>query len=482
MKALNLRAYLLNKENSTINIQNPSKIYFMGICGTAMASLAVHLKNQGYFISGSDQNIYPPMSVVLKKAQIPVFHYTADNISSDIDLIVVGNVISSSHEEIQKAKQLNIPVISFPEFLQQSLLKAPKKNIIITGTHGKSTCSALMAWTAKQAYQATDFFVGALSKNISSSLQISDSDYCVVEGDEYDSSFFAKKAKFLFYNPHYALLTGIEFDHGDIYKDLDQIKDSFCQFVRLLPKSGFLVACVENSSVAQVCQHSLAPVLTYGIQKGDFKILNRTCKDHQQTFEIFCPDQSLVKVSLNLLGEHNALNATGVFILARQLGWPEDKILSAFKSFKGLKRRLDFQFDFQGAKIFEDFAHHPTEVKAGLLALKERYPHQRLLALFEPRSFTSRLNHFQKDYVKAFRPADLIFIAKPYDSSKIPPHKRLNVEQLVKDLKPSGKKASTFENFEDMEKALKKELKNQDIAVLMSSGSFGGLLQKLKNS
>ena len=480
MKTLNLKARLLNETPSIRNIKNPSKIYFMGICGTAMASLALYLKKQSLGISGSDQNIYPPMSLLLQKAKVPVFQYKRSNIIKDIDLIVVGNVISSSHEEIQKARELNIPVISFPEFLQQSLLKAPKKNIVITGTHGKSTGSALMAWLAKQAYQPTDFFVGAVSKNIPHSLQFQGSDYCVIEGDEYDSSFFAKKAKFLFYNPYCALLTGIEFDHGDIYKDLDQIKESFRQFVSLIPKKGFLVASAHNPSLAQVCSHSEAPVFTYGIQQGDFKILNRICKGQEQTFEILCPDKSLVKVSLNLLGEHNALNATGVFILALKLGWPKRKILSALKSFKGLKRRLDFQFDFQGAKIFEDFAHHPTAIKAGLMALKERYPKQRLLALFEPRSFTSRLNHFQKDYVEAFEPADEIFLAKPYDSSKIPPNKRLNTEQLVKDLKQAGKKASFFENFEDIEFALKKSLKKQDIAVLMSSGSFGGLLQKLK--
>ena len=483
MKNLLLKAHLPQKLDlqHSVRLKTSDTIYFMGICGTAMAGLAVYLKQQGFHILGSDQNIYPPMSLELEKAGIPVFNYNEDNIKDSIQLIVVGNVISANHPEILKARQKQIPVISFPEFLQEVLL-SKTQNIVIVGTHGKSTSAALMSHVAEQANQNPSYFIGAVAKDFSSSFRSTDSSYFIIEGDEYDSSFFAKQAKFFYYKPTYVLFTSLEFDHADIYNNLEEIKKVFCEFVKKIPKKGCLVACADNPHLEEILSYCPAQVLTYGIKKGDFRIVDRERQKHGQTFELCSPNLKKFKISVSLLGEHNALNALGVFILAEHLKWPKDKILFALQKFQGLKRRMEFRFKFQGAQIFEDFAHHPTAVRASLSALKESYPKQRLLALFEPRSFTSRLSLFQKDYVSSFSPADRIFIAPAYDSSKISENKRFSVKQLVQDLHRSGKQAVAYTSFQDLEIDLRKKLKPGDIAVFMTSGSFGGLLNKLKPS
>ena len=461
-----------------LNIQPPDCIYFMGVCGTAMAALAVYLKQEGFKVYGSDQNIYPPMSETLKQSGIPVSSYGKHNIKSSIRLIIVGNVVSKNHPEIQAVQNLRIPCLSLSEFLEQTLL-SQTKNIVIAGTHGKSTSTALMSYVGEMSEKNPGFFVGAVTGNFPSSFRSTKSPWFIIEGDEYDTSFFAKKPKFFYYNPFAVLLTGIEFDHGDIYKNLDEITDLFCELVRKIPKDGCLIASSHNKQLEKVIKHSKALVVTYGTNQGDYTIQNRCVQNGGQSFDI-CHKESIYPCFIPLFGEYNAFNTLGVFALSQQLGWPVAKVLQGLKTFKGLKRRLEFRGRVNGAEIYEDFAHHPTAVQACLYALKERYPNKRLIALFEPRSFTSRLNVFQKDYVKAFTDADLVFVAKAYDTSKIPENKRFSSEQLVKDLGQQGKQAFCCDSFEEMKKQFVKTLDKEDVAVFMSSGSFGGLLQTMK--
>lgn len=477
MADFNLKARLADK-TVPITISAPDCIYFMGVCGTAMASLAIYLRQKKFKIFGSDQNIYPPMSSNLKKNGISVSPYNEKNIDKSIKLIIVGNVISPKHPEVQMAESLNIPYLSFPEFLKQTVL-SQTKNIVLTGTHGKSTSTALMSHIGEISGQNPSFFFGAVSKNFSQSFRSTSSPWFVIEGDEYDSSFFAKQPKFIYYNPYAVLLTGVEFDHGDIYDSLDTIINWFCKFVKKIPEKGFLVAHTKNKQLQKIIKHSKAPVITYGIDQGDWTIKNRRFEKNFQLFDIQHKKESY-SCTLPLLGEHNAVNALGVFVLAYTLGWPTRKILQALKSFKGLKRRMEYKGQFKGVKIYEDFAHHPTAIKAGLSALKEAYPNNRLIALFEPRSFTSRLNIFQKDYVKAFAKADIIFLAKAYDSSKIPEEKRLSLKQLVQALNQREQLANSYDDFEVLEEELFKIIKKDDIIVFMSSGAFGGLLEKIE--
>ena len=461
-----------------LKIQAPDPIYFMGICGTAMASLAIYLKQEGFKVFGSDQNVYPPMSFILKQAGISVSMYNKSHIKGFIKLLIVGNVISRTHPEILAAQKLKIPYLSFPEFLEQTLL-SQTKNIVIAGTHGKSTSAALMSHVGETAGQNPSFFVGAVPNDFSVSFRSKDSPWFVLEGDEYDSSFFSKHPKFFYYKAFAVLLTGIEFDHADIYNSLSEITDLFCEFVQKIPQAGCLVVCVQNKQLEKVIKSSKAPVITYGTDRGDFRIKNRVIKNNKQFFDI-CYKKKSYPCFIPLLGEYNALNALGVFALSQYLGWPVNKILQGLKTFKGVQRRLEFKGKLQGAEIYEDFAHHPTAIRASLSALREKYLDKRLIALFEPRSFTSRLNVFQEDYIKAFEKADLIFIAKAYNSSKISKEKQFSPKQLVQDLKQKGKKAFCYDNLSALEFDLFQELVPGDLALFMSSGAFGGLLQKIE--
>ena len=478
MNGFSLKARTTDSADSFIQLKVPDSIYFMGICGVAMASLAVYLKQQGFKVSGSDKDIYPPMSDLLKKANIPVFPYDQNNIKTSIKLIIVGNVISKNHLEISFVQKLKIPYLSLPEFLEQRLL-SKTKNIVIAGTHGKSTSTALMSHVGEVADQNPSFFVGAIQKNFSSSFRSTDSPWFIIEGDEYDTSFFAKRPKFLYYKPFSVLLTGIEFDHGDIYNHLDEIIDLFCELVKKIPAKGSLVVFSENKNLEKVIQCSPVPVMTYGISRGDYRIKNRFIEKDRQVFDI-CYKKESYPCSIPLFGKYNALNALGVFALSQSLDWPIEKVLQGLKTFRGIQRRLQWKGRFRGAEIYEDFAHHPTAVEACLSALKEKSLSKRLVAFFEPRSFTSRLNVFQDSYVKAFSHADLIFIAPVYDNSHIPEDQRLSIKKLIQDLKGRGKPARYYDSFEALEKGFLKELSKEDIVVFMSSGAFGGFLKKLE--
>ena len=477
--SIKARSGLFLKEFQNTTICPPDSIYFMGICGTAMASLAVHLKNQGFHVFGSDKDIYPPMSDVLRKSGISVSEYKTDNLNPSIRLVVVGNVISRNHTELSKVHKLGIPCLSLPEFLNQTFLKQ-SKNLVVAGTHGKSTSTGLMAHVGEVSGKNPNFFLGAVPEDFPLSFRSTDSPWFVIEGDEYDSSFFVKKPKFFYYKPFSVLLTGIEFDHGDIYKNMDEIVNVFCEFIKKIPPSGYLVACTQNQRLKEVVKHSRASVVTYGIKEGDYRLQNRYVQDERQIFDIVYEKEKHL-CSIPFFGEHNALNALGVFALSHKIGWPVKKILFALKTFKGIRKRLEFIGFLKGAEIYEDFAHHPTAVSATLSALREKGGRKRLIALFEPRSFTSRLNIFQKDYIKSFIKADIILISEPCDTSKIPADKRFSSEKLVKNLQKQGKKAVCYKNFEEMEKDFISWLNIGDRAVFMSSGSFGGLLSKIRS-
>ena len=466
------------EERKTLSLQPPNAIYIMGVCGTAMASLAIYLKGEGFRVFGSDQNIYPPMSKVLERAGISVFPYQEDNIKSFFKLILIGNVISRDHKEIKIIQQLGIPCLSFPEFLEQTLI-SQTKNIVIAGTHGKSTGTALMSHVGEQCGKRPGFFVGAIPKNFHSSFRSAHSPYFVIEGDEYDSSFFAKRPKFMYYKAFAVLLTSLEFDHGDIYNNVEEITEWFCELAQKVPGEGCFAVCVQNQTLEKVRKASKAPVITYGTDRGDYQIKNRCLQKEGQSFDI-CYKSEIYPCFIPLFGEYNALNALGVFALSQHLAWPVEKILKALKTFQGLKRRLELRGLLRGGMVYEDFAHHPSSVQASLSALKEKYPEKKLIALMEPNSFTSRLNVFQKDYIASFKKADLVFVAKARNFSKIPKEKRFSSEKLVQDLKQQGKPAFCYEHFEDMKKNFIEQMDSQAVAVFMSSGNFGGLLESIE--
>ena len=463
------------KKEVEVRLSVPDPIYFMGICGTAMTPLASFFKKLGFQVSGSDSHIYPPMSEILKDSKIPVSNYSKKNIKKSFKFVVVGNVIGKGHEEMKEVYKLGLPILSFPETLEQTVLKE-KKNLVVAGTHGKSTSSSLLTHVFTELGLDPGFFIGAKAKNLDSSFKDTNKEYFILEGDEYDTAFFAKKPKFSFYSPYSCLITSIEFDHGDIYKDLEEIKKLFLSLVK--DSKNFTLACGEDKNILNLFK-DLKKVTFYGFDpKFPFYIKNREVLDQGQKFDIVFKDQAFT-CFLPLLGKHNALNALGVFALSFKLGLDPKLIIKAFSSFKGLKKRLEFKGEYKGARIYEDFAHHPTEIEAGIEALKEKESKGRLLALFEPRSYTARLNLFQKDYVKAFKKADLVFIAPIYDKKRISREKRLDVEELTDSLKKEKKKAFYFEDFKHLEEKIKEQMKKGDQVVFMSSGDFKGLIKKI---
>ncbi|MGI9548825.1 MAG: UDP-N-acetylmuramate--L-alanine ligase, partial [Bdellovibrionales bacterium] len=333
-------------------------IYFMGICGAAMASFASYLNQIGFQVSGSDKNIYPPMSSLLEKNKIPVFNYSSKNLSSKIKLVIIGNVIQKKQEEIQALEDLKIPYISLPHFLNQTILNKTK-NIVIAGTHGKSTTSSLMAKAAQSIEKESGFFIAALSENFKNSFYYSHKTWFVIEGDEYDTSFFEKKPKFFYYNPFGLILTSIEFDHADIYKNFDEVKAVFKQLIEKLKSHHYLVACFEDPTVEQLSRFSKSKIISYGLTKGDYQIKNRQLLKNQQKFDIHYKNQSIGTCVLNLLGRHNALNALAVIACSHALKWPLEKVLQALNAFKGLERRLQKIGEYNNdIWLYEDFAHH----------------------------------------------------------------------------------------------------------------------------
>ncbi len=480
----------------------PGRIHFIGVCGTAMAPLALFLKQAGFRVSGSDSGIYPPMSDLLMRGGIAVKKFSASAVSPKIKLAVVGNVARATNKEALAIEALRIPYISFPEFLEQAFLSGSKsqsgpKSIIAAGTHGKSSTAALAAFAAREAGLDPGFFIGASSPHFANPLFAPESppSYFILEGDEYDCAFFLKSPKFLRCRPFAVILTGIEFDHADIYKDIKEVKAAFKALIEKIPPQGCLTVCAENPLAMEAAAFCKAPVISYGLEAGDFQAKNRRIESlpapsgsnapgaseiKRQLFEIHHKGR-VFPAAINLLGWSGALNSAAVFALAHHLNWPLGKILEAMGKFLGVKRRLQKICEFQGALLFEDFAHHPTEVKASLSGLREAYPGRRLIALFEPRSFTSRTSAFQKKYVSALKEADIVFVSQPFRPESVPKKRRLSSERLAADLQAEGRRAACFEGPDDMARAAINLTRAGDLLAVMSNGGFGGIVSKLRD-
>lgn len=479
---LNARLGRPSEKRQELCLQKEDCIYLMGIGGAAMANLAVGLKQQGFRVYGSDFQLYEPMLSLLKNNDISVLDYDSKNLSTDIKLVVVGNVIKKSNPEVQKLYDLKLPYISFAEFLEQAYLKE-KKKIVVAGTHGKSSTTALMVAAAQANKQTPSFFIGAFVPQLKTSFKISSSDYFIIEGDEYDTAFFAKHPKFYHYHPHALILTSLEFDHADIYKDLEAIKLVFQKLVSRMPKSSYLLACSDNLYLKEIQSCYQGSFFTYGEkEQDDYQMHHRHIQKGMQTFEVTFQQKKIGIFETPLLGRHNALNVLSVIALSHIFKWNLKPVFSFLKSFQGVEKRLQQQGEYQGVCLYEDFAHHPTAVKNTIAALKERFPEKRLVAIFEPRSFTSRLNTFQNQYTLAFQKADLSIIAKAFNQSSIDKSQRFSSKKLVQDLKEKGFNAFYADKAQEIIKQYLPLFKKGDIVLVMSNGSFSGLLTQLKKA
>lgn len=454
-------------------------VHLMGICGTAMGSLAGILKSMGYQVSGSDQSVYPPMSTQLTNLGIKLQEgYRAENLHPRPDMVIVGNVISKNNPEAQALLSSDIPYTSLPKAMGEFVIDK-RQSIVMAGTHGKTTTTSMMAWVAETCGLKPGFLIGGVPENFSHSFRKPDGDWFVIEGDEYDTAFFDKVPKFVHYRPKHVILTSIEFDHADIYADLDAVKSAFRTLVQLIPKDGTLVACVDDKNVRELLPLAQCKVVTYGIQSGDFQAVERATLMNRSHFAVQRGGKKIADIALKMFGEHNTQNALAVYALGVTLKWPEHQILQGLASFGGVKRRQQFLGEPGGVAVIEDFAHHPTAVRMTIDSIRERYPDRRVLAVFEPRSATSRRKIFQRDYVEAFRRADASFIAEAFDQTKIDEEQRFSSGQLVDDLNSQGANAHLGKDVDQLVKQIHSTAHKGDVVLIMSNGGFGGIYQKL---
>lgn len=466
------------------NLKMGSHVHLMGICGTAMASLAGLLKDRGYQVTGSDLNPYPPMSTQLEKLGITILKpYKKENLYPRPDFVVVGNVISASNEEAQEMVKLGLPFCSLPQAMGD-LIIANKNSFVVSGTHGKTTTTSLLSWVADQCDLKPGFLIGGIPKNFSLSFRNPLAQTFIIEGDEYDTAYFDKVPKFIHYKPKNVILTSVEFDHADIYPDFEAVKAAFRRLVKLIPQDGSLIYWGDDlnvSAIAETC--SIEKKYSYGFQgQVDFKPVILEEQQGLTQFEMYFQNQKIATFKMQLTGRYNVLNATAVVAQAYIQKWDMQKVQEALLSFTGVKRRQEILGEPGGVLLIEDFAHHPTAVKETIEAIQAKYKGRKVFSVFEPRSATSRRKVFQKDYVEAFKAADEIILAQAFDQGKISEENRFSVDELVVDLKKIGKSVVVFENADLIVADLTQRTKKGDVVLIMSNGGFDGIYTKLTQS
>jgi UDP-N-acetylmuramate: L-alanyl-gamma-D-glutamyl-meso-diaminopimelate ligase len=461
-----------------------SHIHLMGICGTAMASLAGLLKERGFRVTGSDQNVYPPMSTQLEELGIAIMEgYRAENLTPAPDLVIVGNVITARHDEAVALVASDIPYTSLPEAMGQFVI-ADRESFVLAGTHGKTTTTAMLAWVTEQLGLQPGFLVGGIPCNFPRSFQAPRGNIFVIEGDEYDTAFFDKVPKFVHYRPRKVLLTSLEFDHADIYRDLAQIQGEFRKLLGLIPGDGRLVHFAEEPGITAILDsHTRGDRLSYGWSEGDFQVGEVTVTDGVCRFDVLDgAGQKIDQVELAQFGRHNILNALGVYALCRAEGWDLAVVKAALASFRGVKRRQEIIGEPGGVTVVEDFAHHPTAVKLTIESMAQRFPERRLFVVFEPRSATTRRNIFEDDYVDALAGRHEVLLAPPFDQSRIPEQERFSSVRVASSLEQGGTTARSFtagEGVPAMVDHLVALARPDDVILIMSNGGFDGIYEKL---
>jgi UDP-N-acetylmuramate: L-alanyl-gamma-D-glutamyl-meso-diaminopimelate ligase len=482
MDSQNNQNYKTELFDPALNIvpDHVNHIHLMGICGTAMASLAGMLKQKGFMVTGSDQNIYPPMSDFLEDLAIPVQKgYKPENLSPKPDLVIVGNVISRQNPEAVQLGVLNIPYISMPQAFGEFAFK-DKTSIVISGTHGKTTTSSLASHVLEKAGLDPGFMIGGIVKNFQSSFKLGKGPYFVIEGDEYDTAFFDKGPKFLHYMPKIVILTSIEFDHADIFRDLNHVIETFRRLISIIPPEGILIANRDDRIVMAEAERAKCRVITYGLNEGsEWRALNISCRNGETGFDVMRDGKSYASLVTPMYGDYNISNLLSVVALAELLNIEKSVLYNACVDFKGVKRRQEIRGEKRGILVLDDFAHHPTAVEKTIEAVKKRYDGRRLLAVFEPRSNSSRRNVFQENYTLAFDKADLVFIPDPVLMEKIPTEERFSSEKLVESLNKRHMNARHFTDSQHLLDAIVCEARTGDVILIMSNGSFDNIHDRL---
>ena len=455
------------------------RIHLIAIAGVAMSALAGMLKQRGYDVSGSDENVYPPISTLLERLGISIRQgFRPENLADRPDLVVVGNKVSRTNPEVEALLASGIPYVSLPQALAE-LFIAERRSVVVAGTHGKTTSTAMLAWVLQAAGRDPSVMVGGDSLDFGGNYKLGKGDCFVIEGDEYDTAFFDKGPKFLHYRPQALLLTAVEFDHADIYRDLEHVKNAFRQLVAILPAQAPLVVATDFPHARDVAKKHKA-LTTFGLG-AEWQAVSLRDNGTHTIFDVTHNGTTECSARIQQPGGINARNALGVFVMARALGLKTSEILPGLASFRGVARRQEKVGEFRGITLIDDFAHHPTAVAGAIAALRLRYPRRRLWAVFEPRSNTSRRKVFQREYVQAFTAADQVIISGVFrkEADQVAESDLFSPEQLVADLIARRISARTLPDADAIKTALLAEARNGDVILLMSNGSFGGLREKL---
>ena len=466
---------------------NPQHIHLIGICGTAMASLAGMLKQRGHRVTGSDASAYPPMSDFLRGLAIPLAEpFAAKNLNPLPDLVVVGNAISRGNVELEHVLDQRIPFCSLPQLLHEEFLRG-KEVLVVAGTHGKTTTTSMLSWIFHSAGLNPSFLIGGIAENFSSSFHLGEGKHFILEGDEYDTAFFDKGPKFLHYFPDSIILTSVEFDHADIYKDLDAVETAFKRLVNLIPRRGRIMAfdgvvgeIAESPSLERCLTKAFCPVHRYGAgPRANWRVTNLRLDPGGTTWTVLHNGEPWIDFEFPLAGEYNVWNATAAAALASSCGVNKDDISAALKTFKSVKRRLEVKAQVNGITIIDDFAHHPTAIAETLKALRARYHGARLWAILEPRSNTLRRRVLQTDLARSLAQADQVIVANVFRSEAVPENERLELPALAAEIKQNGRPVRLLADADAIVETIALELRSGDVVAILSNGGFGDIYEKL---
>jgi UDP-N-acetylmuramate: L-alanyl-gamma-D-glutamyl-meso-diaminopimelate ligase len=450
-------------------------IHLVGICGTAMASAAAALQEKGVQVTGSDQNVYPPMSTFLAERKIQAFSgYAEQNLAHKPDLVVIGNAISRGNPEVEYVLDHKLRYCSLPELLKEFFIRG-KRSLVVSGTHGKTTTTSLLTWVFEHNGLNPGYLIGGIPNNLGQGARFTESEWFIIEGDEYDTAFFDKRSKFVHYLPEVAIINNLEFDHADIFADLEAVKTAFKYFIRLIPRNGLLLANGDDLNLRPLLDVTHCPIKRFGLEEGNaVQAFNIRYGPTATEFEI-----PSFKFHTNFVGELNVRNALAVVACAKHCGLKNHQIQSAFDTFKGIKRRMEVRGIAGGVTVVDDFGHHPTAIRETLRALRIKYPQQRIWAIFEPRTNTTRRNVFQSELGDAFADANAVVISQIARLELLAPEERLDPARLVRDLEKDGKTAAYLSDVEAIVSHVAHQAQGGDIICVFSNGGFGGIHGKL---
>lgn len=455
-------------------------VHLIGICGTAMASLAALLQERGFRVTGSDAAAYPPMSDFLRNRGIKIMEpYSAENLKPKPDEVVVGNAISRGNPELEVVLNERISMRSLPQAIHEDFLMG-RESLVVAGTHGKTTTTSMLAWIFESAGLRPSFLVGGIAENFGSSFALRDTKHFIIEGDEYDSAFFDKGPKFLHYFPDSIILTSVEFDHADIYKDLDAVKTAFKRLVNLVAQRGRIIAYDGNANVDECVAKAFCPVERYGFsERAKWRIADLKFAPDKTLWSVLKDGAPWAQFSHSLAGEYNVLNATAAAALAANYGVSVDAISLALAQFKSVKRRLEVKAKVNGITIIDDFAHHPTAIGETLRALRTRYPDCRLWAICEPRSNTLRRKVFEQELAESLAVADEAIITSIFRPEAIAESERLSTAAVVNKIQALGKRGRELRDADAIVESIAEEMRPGDVVAILSNGGFGNIYEKL---